>query len=436
MRRATGLVALCAALNVHTGSTAADVLTVAQRDVGRSHQDRASADVSADGRYVAFASYSRLAPADSNDARDIYVLDRSTGKVTLESVLANGQAIGADSNKADISGDGRYVVYESRLTPREEHVQIILRDRHNDSVRALSNGVAGTPANGPSRDPSISADGRTVVFASAATDLVAGPDENGSAEDVYAIDLPTGSLRRVSVRSDGSQPQAGSSFSPSLSGDGRYVAFTSSSALDPAVRERETNAPGSRPLTDVFVHDLVLRSTMLVSIGRGGRRANGSSWSPALSGDGRSVAFVSTASNLVIDDRNESFDVFVTEWRIASMELISRGGRHGSANGESCSPALSADGRFVVFQSDASDLACTSGCDGSGEDINLLWDVFLFDRQQREMKRISADKTGAWMEASGGPALDGSASVIAFSSRHPTDADDRRNDFDLFIVRR
>ena len=134
-------------------------------------------------------------------------------------------------------------------------------------------------------------------------------------------------------------------------------------------------------------------------------------------------------------DRNRSSDVFIVDTRTGAIELVSRSAGGGSANGASVHPALSGDGRFVAFQSTASDLICKDRCGGADEDINLLWDVFLFDRNAAVMTRISADAAGSWMEASAGPALDAAATVIAFSSRHAIGPADTKNDFDLFIAR-
>jgi TolB protein len=146
------------------------------------------------------------------------------------------------------------------------------------------------------------------------------------------------------------------------------------------------------------------------------------------------VAFVSEASNLALADRNQVRDVFVTDWRTRSIELVSRGTNGRSGNDASDAPALSADGRFVAFQSEASNLIRTERSMKAIEDINLLWDVFLFDRQARLMTRISRDEAGPWMEESIGPALDAMGRIVAFSSRHPINGADRHNDFDLFIV--
>jgi Tol biopolymer transport system component len=411
-RFAAALLVLCAALDPPLDARLAEVLTITQRDALRLHKDRASVDVSADGRYVAFTSYARLVPADA-DTRDVYVLDRSTEGVALESLALDG-IVDSNSGNPTLSDDGRFLAYDTHLSAgNAEPLNILLRDRRDGLVRILSRGVAGEPANGASHSPSISSDGRLVAFTSAATNLTAGIDASGASTAIYTVDVASGIVTRI-----------GSGVSPSVGATARYVAFASSVDVDP------------RNHSDVYVHDTRLGTTTRVSLGRGGRAANARSWAPAISADGRYVAFVSAASNLVTGDDNQSPDVFVTDWQLKSMELVSLSAKRRSGNDASSNPAISADGRFVAFQSEASNLPCTVRGACAMEDINLLPDVFLFDRQTKAMTRISGDEAGPWMEASVGPALDADARVVAFSSRHPIGEADRHNDFDLFISHR
>jgi Tol biopolymer transport system component len=430
MNRFAGSLVLCAVLELPQDSVPADVLTIAQRDVERLDMGRAPAKVSANGRYVTFTSYSRLVSADTNDTRDVYLLDRSTGMVTLESVAFGGIA-GTDSDYPDLSADGRFLVYETQLVAgNREPLNVVLRDRQRATVRILSIGLAGARANGASRTPSISGDGRVVVFSSAATNLVAGLDANGASPDIYAVDVGSGMIDRISPPTS---RVSGASVNPVVDATGRFVAFVSSFDLDPRMEVSDEGGRAAHP--DVYVYDTRLRVTKRVSVGRDGKRANAGSWAAAISADGAHVAFVSEASNLVIDDRNQLRDVFVTNWRTGLMELVSRSKNRRSGNDVSDRPAISADGRYVAFQSEASNLACTGHC-SKAEDINLLSDVFLFDRQTQLMTRVSGDTSGPWMEASIAPALDAEARVVAFSSRHPINVADHHNDFDLFIVTR
>lgn len=363
--------------------------TVAQADAARAPVDPAAAAVSGDGRYIAFTSSAHLVPADTNHQADVYVLDQADGRVTLESGSLEGRVPKGDVEHPTISADGRWVAYNILYT-------VVLGDRLRGDAKVLSEG----------REPVISADGRFLALTSKAPDF---PDE-----DVFLFDRQTGNMRRISVDNDGTRPPSGWSGMPSISSDGRLIAFASNAPYAAAT---------SNPATRVYVRDTQMNTTKSVAPG----------WRPAISANGRYVAFASAAANLAPNDRNHVSDVFLADLQTGSIEIVSRGTKGGSANGASTNPAVSGDGRFVAFQSDASDLVCPRGCPVSLQDINLLWDVFLFDRQSRTIVRLSTDQRVGWMEASNGPAIDAAGSVVAFSSRHPIDADDNAHDFDLFI---
>ena len=141
---------------------------------------------------------------------------------------------------------------------------------------------------------------------------------------------------------------------------------------------------------------------------------------PVVSADGRFVAFASRATNLVARDRNKSFDVFLYDVETGAVTLVSRAAAGGAANGASLTPAISADGRFVAFQSDASDMACARDCRPASEDINLLPDVFIFDRITGQISPVSLGRRGPWMEESAAPAIDASGAVVAFRPAIPS----------------
>jgi Tol biopolymer transport system component len=399
----------------------------------------ARADVSSDGRYVALESRLPLRPDDTNHHVDIYVLDRKTGSLTIETLAENGRASNTDSWHPRISGEGRFVAFRSiacrLIAPACEEPQgeILLRDRQAGSLRRLSNSTSGERANRDSDRPDISADGGVVAFESAATNLVMGLDANGSETDVYLVESTGGPITRVSVDSRGLQASNGNSFAPSLAGDGRLVAFTSKADL--VCNGVAAPEPCDRNhLADVYVRDTRLGVTTLVSRALGGD-ANGASFHPALSADGRFVVFVSDATNLGPRDRNHAPDVYLYDLQRATTTLVSRrAGSHEAANGESRFPAISADGRVIAFASDASDLVCSRRCRPDERDENLLQDIYRFDVTTGAMTRVSAGPPGeAWWGPSFGASLDGSGHVVAFSSRHPVSADDVADDFDLFI---
>src|SRR5439155_9711766 len=204
---------------------------------------------------------------------------------------------------------------------------------------------------------------------------------------------------------------------PSISDDGRFVAFTSTAAHS----------------SDIYLRDLQQGTLTKVSVAYDGGAADGSSHSPAISGDGRHVAFVSEATNLVRRrDRNRLPDVYVRDMATKHTELVSRTPSGEPGNGPSGHPALSGDGGIVVFQSEASDLICGVHCALPDRDINLVADVFRRDRAAGLTERVSRGRT-LWMEPSIGPATDRTGAVIAFASRHPLDQADDGHDYDLFV---
>jgi Tol biopolymer transport system component len=435
--RATTASAVLVGLLCGPAGEAPSVHTLVQQDPWWSPLDSAPAAVSADGRYIAFTSYARLAPADTNRRRDIYVVDRLDGRLTLESVTDGGESSEFDSGPASLSGDGRFVVYETVIPTASGslQVEILLRDRREGTVTLVSAPRSGERADGSSTTPKISRDSSVVVFSSVATNLVSDGDANGKQSDVYVYERTERTIRRLSVDSNGRQPATGSTLSPSVSADGRRVVFASAADLD-ETRPTSRAAPRAPPIFNIYLRDRDRQRTTRISVGSSGRPPDGSSWAPAISGNGRTVVFSSMATNLTAQDRNRSPDVFLADVETGSLEAISRRADRATANATSGSPVVSDDGRFVVFQSQASDLVCMRNCKGGAEDINLLWDVFLLDRESRVMTRVSGDAAGEWMAPSAGAAIDSAADVIVFSSRHPTEPSDLRNDFDLFIVAR
>jgi TolB protein len=428
----------------HGPSPSAPCRTVAVPQADRSTAPGSpSASLSADGRFLAFVSYARLLPADGNDSSDIYVFDFQTGVLTIESLLPDGSPANGDSLRPRLSGDGRYLVFEAvgRLVSAsldELRPETLLRDRALGATRILVVTGGGALGNRPSSDAAISADGRVVAFTSGATDLVPEADGNGPTTDVYVLVIATGAMARASLDTAGRQPRQGASHSPTLSDDGRYVAFTSEADFDvddataSAERLRRSRKAAGRR-TNVFVRDLERGITRRVSRREDGRVPNGASYAPAISADGRVVAFVSQATNLVRGDSNRAADVYLHDLVASTTMLVSRTMRGRSANGSSSRPALSGDGRVVVFQSDASDLVCARDCGRSDVDTNLVADVFAYDRERDAIRRLSADAGTGWPEPSRLPIVDVHGTTVAFASRRPIDGRDGGNDFDLFV---
>jgi Tol biopolymer transport system component len=399
----------------------------------------ATVDVSGDARFVAFESSVRLSPRDTNGVNDIYVLDRRTGHITLESVALDGTSASGTSDCPRLSHDGRVLVFTTIATNLVEQAsgtpraQVMRRDRVTGVTELVSRTPANESGNGWSHDADISDDGRVVVFQSTATDLVAGPDLNDGGPDIYLVDAAPGAITRVNVTSSGEQPRVGRSSTPRISGDGRYVVFASTAELDgPGGPQPSATAAGTR---QVFLHDVWRHATRRISRTQDGRRPNGASYYPAISADGRVIAFVSSATDLADARRRPSQPaVFLYEAASARIVLVSRARGGGDADGASRHPAVSADGRYVVFSSTASNLVCTRRCGGWGVDLNLLSDIFRFDRVSQSVQQVSGrGGPEPWVAKSDGPALDATGRVVGFSSRHPIDDTDLHHDDDLFI---
>ena len=313
-----------------------------------------SPSISADGRYVAFESFATdLVAGDTNGLFDIFVHDRLTDQTTRVSVDSAGNQGNGGSYSPSISGDGRYVAFHScasNLVSGDTNLwdDIFVHDRQTGVTTRVSVDSAGNQGNRYSNNPCISADGRYVAFYSKATNLVS-EDTNGW-EDIFVHDRQTGDTTRVSVDSAGNQANE-RSYVPWISADGRYVTFQS---LATNLVSGDTNGAW-----DLFVHDRQTGQTTRVSVDSAGNEGNGKSTYSTISADGRYVAFASEASNLVPSDTNGYRDLFVRDRQTGQTSRVSLDSAGNQANGDSnffSPPAISADGRYVAFMSEASNL--------------------------------------------------------------------------------
>jgi len=328
--------------------------------------------LSANGRWVAFHSAAdNLVAGDTNGTEDVFVYDRQTGSVERVSVASDGTEGDDSSIGASVSADGRYVAFESWAGNLVSHDtngarDVFVYDRQCDAVERVSVASDGTQGDSWSWEPDISADGRHVAFSSYAGNLV--PDDGNGLADIFMYDRQTGMVERVSVAFDGTESN-GSSSGSAISADGRFVAFESSAG---------NLVPGdSNGGLDIFVYDRDADSIERVSLAADGTQANSWSWEPAISAHGRYVAFRSSADNLVPGDTNGVGDVFIYDRQPDSPERVSVASGGAEANDWSYMPAVSADGRHVVFHSAADNLV-----PGDGNDA---WDVFVRDRGPAEL---------------------------------------------------
>lgn len=378
--------------------------------------------ISPDGRFVAF---------DSSDYLDaglhgpgVFVRDRINGSTVW---IRPYDRYGSFGVWPAISDDGRFVAF-SLLQFGEWGGYaggVDLCDRDPDGNGVFDEGNETTiRVDDYGWSPSISADGRFVAFESRNESLVAG-DTNG-ANDVFVFDRIAGQISRVSLDSNGNQGNQ-DSRAASISADGRIVAFVS--AADNLV---SNDANG---VADVFLHDLATGVTIRASIDSSGVEADGASsggflfgWAekPALSSDGSIVAFASYADNLAAGDTNGVEDVFVHDIATGQTEIVSLGSAGNQADSDSWAPSLSADGRIVAFTSEAKNFARVDG--------NGAADVFVHDRATGITTLVSgrAGITGDGQSYS--PALTSDGSLVAmFSGAGNLVPDDTNSVIDAFV---
>ena len=275
--------------------------------------------------------------------------------------------------RPSISSDGRIVAFETQiaLIPDDTNVEddIYVHDRNTRITERASVSSTGEQANGSSHRPSISADGRYVAFESAFNDV----------GGIFVHDRNTGTTELVSVSPAGNPGFPSGSNRPSISADGRFVTFDSGAhnfAPD------DTNGR-----TDIFVHDRYTRVTERVSVSSTGVQANHHSTHSTISASGRFVTFVSYASNLVAGDTNNYGDIFVHDRDTGTTERVSVSSAGNQGFFHPSQPSISADGRFVTFYSEADRLVAG--------DTNFKYDVFIHDRDTAVTERVSVSAISA-----------------------------------------
>ncbi len=332
--------------------------------------------ISADGRYVVFESgATNLSAADPDTTADVYVRDMQTDSTILVSRAtgAGGAKGNAQSQAPELSANGRYVVFhsEASLDPADTDtsLDVYMRDLQTDTTTFISraNGVSGANDAAQANTPSVSQDGRYVAFASTAANLTADdPDTNS---DVFIRDTQTGTTKLVS-RATGAAGAKGNAFSgqAQISADGNHVAWSANASnLDPA-------DPDS--VADAYVRDLQTNATSLVgrATGVNGAKANAFTGIHSISADGRYVGFGTSATNLDPDD-NDAPGLYVRDVQTSTTTLVDRasGASGAKANPNGVNLALSGDGRFATFFTGATNL--------SPDDTSSVDDVYVRDLQ-------------------------------------------------------
>jgi Tol biopolymer transport system component len=333
-----------------------------------------AASVSADGRYVAFQSgANNLSSVDNNKFVNVFLRDTQTNTTTLIS-RATGVAGNAAENQSydpSISADGRYVAFESKANNLsgvdvDFVTDVFLRDTQNNTTILVSRQSAadgGAGADVHALNPSVSPNGRYVAFESNSYELSTA--DHDSFRDIFLRDVQTSTTTLMS-RANGATGLGGddNSFNPSVSSNGE-VAFQSNA--------NNLSTADDNFLTNVYVRDGVAGTTTVVSraSGAAGAKADGPSYKPSISANGRFVAFESQANNFSGSDNNRVVNIFRRDMDTGALTLISRTSGGAGANGASAAPAISPDGRFVGFESVANNL--------STADNDLHRNVFLRD---------------------------------------------------------
>ncbi len=457
------------------------MVSVNTTGMGGANADAGSPSISSNGQFVAFASSANnLVNNDTNDASDVFLRDVVSGTTTLVSVDVTGASSAGVlspwtryrlSGNPLISGDGRWVVFESLATnlvslpDANQTIDIFARDVHSNKTSLVSINAAGTGSgNGKSDSASISPDGRFVAFVSTATDLA--PGTVNQSGDIYVRDLQAGTTTWASIKASTIlfASTGYTCFNPVISWDGRFVAFKatvdSSSVVlichdlqagvsvvlsrntfidSPPQISSDGRFVASEDLNDVRVWDLSSGSNVLVSVsadGSGG--GNQPSHTPVMTPGGGSVAFLSAAANLASNATNGVSQVFVRDLTARTTRLASANlsGTASSRDIDVTPPAISGDGRLVVFESLGPDLVVN--------DLNQASDIFLRDLDGRTTQLVSQrdrglpESTGGAMTTAFANSMSADGRLLAFGSLDanlvPSDDDERRNLFVRDIV--
>jgi len=364
--------------------------------------------ISSDGNWIAFSSSSsQLVSGDSNGASDIFLKNVQTGTISRVSTDSSGQEVAGGSTQPSLSGDGRYVVFQSEANIAAADTNgmqdVYVKDLLTGEISLVSSDALGVAGNLASSSPSISPAGRYVVFVSGASNLVA-LDGNGLS-DVFRKDLQTGAIVRLNLSGSGVEASERASFAPSVSADGNLTVFSSLASNLVSIDENRRS--------DIFVKNASSGELTTVSgnyFQTHGVSGNLRSDSAKISADGRYIVFVSNASNLVAADTNGKSDIFVRDSVAGTITRVSVSANGDEGNGDSFTPDISADGRYVIFQSNANNLVVG--------DTNGLSDIFVKDLQTGVVSRVNTDAGG--VQATGGgssaPVISADGRVAAFVS--------------------
>jgi len=385
------------------GTPETNIVSVSS-DGTQGNLDSQEANISADGSWVAFSSSAtNLVLGDTNGVIDVFIRDLANGTTTLVSV-SDGEVLGNNwSSGPSIDADGSCVAFTSEASnlvsgaDNAGVVDIFVRDLANGTTKLVSVSDGEVAGNDYSGEASISADGSCVAFSSWATNLGGG----GLEQDIFLRDMTNGTTTLVSVSDDEAAENAWSQ-SPSVDADGSCVAFASQAS-------NLVNGADNAGVVDIFVRDLANGTTTLVSVSSLGEPGNNTSHTPSIDADGSCVAFQSSATNLVPEDTNGAYDVFVHDLLTGITRLVSVSSEGTLGNGWSYSPSIDADGSCVAFMSFATNLV--------PEDTNGTSDVFVHDLLTGITRLVSVSSAGTQGDRkSNMPSISADGSSVAYAS--------------------
>ena len=376
----------------------------------------------ASGRYIVFeCAANNIVEGDNNSNFDIFIYDQQTGIVKRISKKSDGTEANGNSGNPCISADSRYVAfhsYASNLADNDTNnkVDVFIHDRQTDVTSLVSRTSSGGVGNDNSYEPSLSDDGRYVAFHSFSSDFVAGDNNNNG--DIFVLDMQTNQMTRVSVSSSGTEGNLWSEKAK-ISGDGRYVMFKS--AANNLV-SGDTNVED-----DIFLHDRQTHQTIRVNVSSDGEQANGYSQNASISQDGKFIVFESGANNLIVGDNNNKDDAFIYNRETSEISLVSITYNGLQGNESSAPTGVSKDGRYVVF--------CSSSTNMVENDNNGRSDIFVRDRQAGQTTRVSVSSSGQesdWNQGVAIISLDGR--YVVFQSYSPILVEGDTNECsDIFV---
>jgi len=412
--------------------------------------------ISDEGRFVAFTSKApNLVDNDGNNLADVFLWDnlaRTTVCVSVTPGVAGVPSNGA-SGFPSISGDGRYVCFQSRATnitadsndspfPQKQHIYI--RDMQTGITKLVDKStgdVTGLKANQDSANPEISKDGEWVVFESAASNLDGsdvGGDDDDALVDIYVrkwndlgLAFDTILVSRASTLYGGAKGN-GDSGAPSISANGLRIAFQS--VATNLIPDDDVFGPDNGATPDVFMRDTFAESTVRVSVAHASSvtfpHPDGASLLPSISADGLFVAFVSLATNIDPTDDGPLNDIFLRDLT-AQTTIVASVHSSGAQAGNGCNfPRISGDGRLVTWQSPSPSLV---NGDSNGPTTE---DIFLHDNQTGVTSRLSVATYDTELNGKSlRPNISRDGRYVAFYTEATNAADDDSNGTSDFYLR-